>query len=254
MEKMHFNLVTDQFGPRADDYVKSLVHAQGPDLSALEHVASCAKPDRALDMGAGGGHVSYAMARHAKEVTACDISDDMLSAIGTASQEKGFANIKIVRAPAEQLPFEDSAFDFVASRYSAHHWRDFRRGISEARRVLEPGATAVFVDVVSAGEPMHDVHLQAVELLRDPSHIRDYSPSEWMWTLAHAGFRVRRTDTWKIRMDFPVWIKRMRTPEKHVVAIRSLQAGAAKEIRDFFAIEEDGSFLLDVALFEAEGV
>ena len=52
-------------------------------------------------------------------------------------------------------------------------------------------------------------------------------------------------------MDFPVWIARMRTPEDQVKAIRALQNAASAETKAHFAIEADGSFMLDVLMIEA---
>jgi hypothetical protein len=53
-------------------------------------------------------------------------------------------------------------------------------------------------------------------------------------------------------MDFPVWTSRMRTPDDNIRAIRALQAAASSETRAHFAIEADGSFLLDILLLETE--
>ena len=61
---------------------------------------------------------------------------------------------------------------------------------------------------------------------------------------------MRACRTWRLRMDFPVWTARMRTPETNVRAIRALQEAAAAETRAHFAIEADGSFLLDVMMVE----
>lgn len=43
---------------------------------------------------------------------------------------------------------------------------------------MKLGATTVFIDVVSPEHAVFDTHLQTVELLRDPSHVRDYTVSE----------------------------------------------------------------------------
>jgi hypothetical protein len=51
-------------------------------------------------------------------------------------------------------------------------------------------------------------------------------------------------------MDFPVWTARMRTPDENIRAIRVLQAAASSETRAHFAIEPDGSFLLDILMLE----
>ena len=68
MDRAHEKVVEAQFGPRAQAYVESAVHAGGADLEALEAIVRDRRPARALDLGAGGGHVSYLMARHAGTV------------------------------------------------------------------------------------------------------------------------------------------------------------------------------------------
>lgn len=250
MDRAHEKVVEAQFGPRAKAYVESAVHSQGEDLDALEASVRRAAPAHALDLGAGGGHVAYRMAAHAGRVTASDLSAEMLAAVAATAAARGLANIDTAEAPAERLPFADAAFDFLGCRYSAHHWRDFEAGLRQARRVLKPGATAIFIDAYSPGRPLLDTHLQAVELLRDMSHVRNYTAAEWNAALAKAGFALRASRTWQLRMDFPTWTARMRTPEDNVRAIRALQAAASAEVRDHFAIEADGSFMLDVLLVE----
>ena len=190
------------------------------------------------------------MARWAAEVIAADLSPDMLAAVAATARERGLSNIATVEAPAERLPFEDGAFDFLGCRYSAHHWRDLDGGLREARRVLELGAPVVFIDAYAPGAALFDTHLQAIELLRDTSHVRNRTAAEWLDALARAGFLMRACRTWRLRMDFPVWTARMRTPEINVRAIRVLQQAAAAETKTHFAIEADGSFLLDVMMVE----
>lgn len=247
----HDALVEAQFGAQAQAYVASPVHAAGADLDAVEALAAAVRPERALDLGTGGGHVAYRLARHARAVVAVDLSTAMLEAVAGTAREQGLSNIEPCVAPAERLPFADASIDLLACRYSAHHWRDWNAGLKEARRVLTPGGPAIFIDVIAPGHPAFDTHLQAVELLRDPSHVRDYSQAEWFAALARAGFRVRRSETRRIRMDFASWIARMRTPDAHCVAIRSLQRLASAPTAAYFAIKADGSFTLDAIEIEA---
>ena len=251
MSRGHETVVGDQFGPRARAYVESAVHSAGEDLDALEMLVRQAAPAHALDLGCGGGHVAYRLAKHARRVTAIDLSAEMLAAVRATAVEKGLANIETQQAPAEKLPFADAAFDFLGCRYSAHHWRDFVAGVREARRVLKTGAPAVFIDAYVPGDALFDTHVQAVELLRDTSHVRDCSLAEWAATVEGAGFALRAQRTWQLRMDYPVWIARMRTPEVNARAIRALQAAASAEVRAHFTIEADGSFMLDIMMTEA---
>jgi SAM-dependent methyltransferase len=245
------SLTERQFGVHASAYVESAVHAGGADLAALTALAARSAPARALDLGAGGGHVAYALAGVSGAVTAVDLSAEMLAAVSAEARRRGLANLETLRARAESLPCVDASFDFLASRFSAHHWRDAPAGLAEARRILRRGAPAVFIDIVSPGAPALDTHLQAVELLRDVSHVRDYSVEQWRAMLETAGFAIEEVELWRLRMDFAVWVRRIGTPATLVEAIRQLQAAADDETRAHFSIEDDGSFMLDAAMFVA---
>jgi SAM-dependent methyltransferase len=205
-----------------------------------------------LDLGCGGGHVSYAVAPAVAEVTAYDLSAEMLAVVAKAAAARGLGNVVTRQGPAEALPFASASFDLVFSRMSAHHWRDFEAGLREAARVLRPGGKAGFVDVVSPGVAVLDTFLQAVELLRDTSHVRNRSRAEWEDATARSGFVAGAVRAYRLRLDFAAWVARMRTPPLLVDAIRALQAATSEAVRRHFAIEPDGSFTIDVALFELE--
>ncbi|MFN4283561.1 MAG: class I SAM-dependent methyltransferase [Alphaproteobacteria bacterium] len=244
-------LVVSQFGARADAYVASAVHAQGEDLTRIAALAAARQPARALDMGCGGGHVAFAIAPHAGEVVAYDLSAEMLRAVAATAASKDLANIATRQGPVESLPFETASFDLVASRYSAHHWRGFDAALAEARRALKPGGVAIFADIVAPADPLCDTWLQSLELLRDPSHQRDYSIAEWRNALERAGFKPGKPHLHRLRLDFAAWLARMATPAAQADAIRALMAQAPTEVRSYLAIEPDGSFSLDSATIEA---
>jgi SAM-dependent methyltransferase len=233
-----------QFSPQAAAYVSSAVHAAGPDLEWMAAQVG-AGIGEALDLGCGGGHVAYRIAPLVGALTACDLSSEMLAAVAAEAARRGLDTITTVQAPAEALPFADGRFDLIACRFTAHHWADLAQGLREAARVLRPGGRFVLVDGCSPGVPLWDTHLQAVEVLRDPSHVRDYGVAEWSAALTAAGLLPTTIATHQVRMDFPVWIARMRTPPEAEAAIRYLQAKLPADARRHFAVEEDGSFMLD---------
>lgn len=250
MAKAHDALVTAQFGPRAAAYVQSTVHAKGEDLAALESIVEAVRPARALDLGAGGGHAAYVLARHAVHVAAVDLSSEMLSAVSQTAKTRGLTNIETHHASVDRLPFADASFDCVVTRYSAHHWRDFAGGLGEARRVAKQGAPVIFMDVFTPGGGLLDTHLQALELLRDPSHVRNYTLAEWSDALARAGLTVKAIRTWRLDLEFESWIARMRTPAVFVAAIKALQAAAPDDVRRHFSFRENGSFTIDTMMIE----
>jgi SAM-dependent methyltransferase len=77
-----------------------------------------------VNVGAGSG--AYEPAE--LELVAVEPSEVMI-----AQRPEGAA--PVVRACAEELPFEDGSFDAAMAVLSDHHWRDHARGLAEMRRV-----------------------------------------------------------------------------------------------------------------------
>ncbi|WP_267191154.1 class I SAM-dependent methyltransferase [Xanthomonas dyei] len=238
--------VAAQFGPQAYAYLHSEVHAQGAEFAELRAGLAGHREGRLLDLGCGAGHVSFQLAPLMAEVVAYDLSTDMLTIVAATAAERGLTQVRTVQGVAERLPFETGSLDAVVSRYSAHHWSDVGQALREVRRGLRPGGVAAFIDVVAPGLPLLDTHLQAIEVLRDTSHVRDYSVAQWLQMLGDAGLQVQRHHCQRLQLDYLSWVDRMRTPEVLRVAIRALQDAAVDEVRDYFQIAADGSFSSDV--------
>ena len=113
---------------------------------------------RALDVGAGRGIASYALAREGFEVTS--LEPDTSSLVGTGAID-GLAMdtglpISTVFEVSERLPFSDAEFDVVFARAVLHHMEDLNAGCSELARVLKPGGflLAVREHVISRVEDL----------------------------------------------------------------------------------------------------
>ncbi len=244
--------VSAQFGPQAAAYVASAVHASGEDLGQIAALAQALRPARALDLGCGGGHAGFQVAPHAGELVAYDLSADMLHAVAAEAGRRGLSNVVTQQGSVSALPFTSASFDFVVTRFSAHHWHDLDAGLCEARRVLRSGGTAIFADAVSPASPLLNTQLQSIELLRDPSHVRNYTAAEWTAALKNAGFEPRTPTLRRLRLEFASWVARMATLELHIQAIRSLQSAMPRDVADYFALEADGSFTFDTMTIEAQ--
>jgi ubiquinone/menaquinone biosynthesis C-methylase UbiE len=247
----HNSVVLEQYATRASAYVHSAVHAAGQDLDLITQILANQRGAVALDVGCGGGHLTYRLAPLVSQVVACDLAESMLAAVVEQASLRGLPNIATSEAAAESLPFETATFDVVATRFSAHHRHAFAEGIAEMARVLKPGGLTLISDVVSPGAFLLDTWLQTLELLRDASHARDASIAEWDAALVAAGLVVERIEQFRLRLDFATWVARTNTPGPQITAIRMLQARAASAVKDYFEIEEDGSFTVDTAVFVA---
>ena len=249
--RTHSQSVQDQFDSRAQIYLTSRVHAEGPDLahatSLVRHAALGA--GHAIDVGCGAGHLSFALAPSLARVVALDPSPNMLATVEKAAAARGLTQIETRRAGAESLPFADSSFSLACTRYSAHHWTRLQAALREMRRVLQPRGRLLIIDVLGHEEPLVDTHLQSMELLRDPSHVRNRSAAEWHSLLGAAGFADIEHTEWPLRLEFAPWVDRMRTSPARTSMIRALQNDAPREVQEALAIEPDGSFVVRTGLF-----
>ena len=69
--------------------------------------------------------------------------------------------------------------------------------------------------------------------------------------IADAGLVVDSVQTDRLTLEFSSWVARMRTPAALVEAIRLYQQSASREVKDYFALQEDGSFTSDIIFAEA---
>lgn len=243
-----------QFDPQARAYLASAVHARGPDLQrAAQQVAALvpAGGGCGLDVGCGAGHLSFALAPVLARIVAADPSAAMLACVQEVAREHGWAHLETVQAGAESLPFADGSFCVVATRYSAHHWTRLDQALPELMRVLKPGGALLVIDVLGDEDALVDTHLQAMELLRDRSHVRNRSASQWQALLQGAGLVDVVHEHWPLRLEFTSWVERMRTPPGRVAMLRTLQQEAPREVQQALGIEPDGSFTARTGWFWA---
>lgn len=99
----------------------------------------------ALDLGAGRGISSYALAREGWRVCALEPDSSELvgaGAIRSLAEEAGL-EIKVDQNWGESLPYPDETFDLVHGRQVLHHARDLKQICKEVARVLKPGGKFV---------------------------------------------------------------------------------------------------------------
>jgi hypothetical protein len=117
-------------------------------------------------------------------------------------------------------------------------------------RVLRPSGTLVVIDVVAPESALLDTTLQTIDLLRDMSHVRNYCASEWRSMLRVPGLADAGSESWKLRLEFDSWVRRIAAPSRRVDAPRAVFDDLPAEAREYFVVAADGSFTSDALWIE----
>lgn len=231
--------VQQAFASAAANYSTSTVHAKGADLAAMVEIAKLHASAVVLDAGCGAGHTALAFAPLVQQVIAYDLTPPMLEQVEKLAVQRGITNVQTQQGDVEHLPFDDASFDLVVSRYSAHHWVQPEAALKEFARVLKPNGQFILSDVVAPdADYTADTFLQTLELLRDPSHVRDHSAQAWLAMLTDAGFDGKITLRFDIPLHFGQWLQRIGTPPVLADAIRALMVGAPPEMKHIYHLPE----------------
>ncbi|MEM9125027.1 MAG: class I SAM-dependent methyltransferase [Pseudomonadota bacterium] len=119
------------------DYSKVGVTLQitGEELAEAMDIRPGAK---VLDVAAGNGNATLAFARRFCDVTSTDYVEALLEASGKRAKAEGlFVSYKV--ADAENLPFEEQAFDAVVSTFGVMFTPNQQQSAAELQRVVKSG-------------------------------------------------------------------------------------------------------------------
>lgn len=126
---MSFDVAAEAYDAFMGRYSRLL----SPQLADLAGIQS---GQRALDVGSGPGALTSELVARlgADHVAAVDPSEPFVA----AARER-HPGVDVRQAPAEELPFDDGAFDVAIAQLVVHFMTDPLRGIGEMARVTRPG-------------------------------------------------------------------------------------------------------------------
>ena len=126
----------------------------------------------------------------------------------------GLSNVVTKEGSATALPFADGDFDVVMTRLSFHHFLEPKVVLGEMLRVLRPGGSLAIADVVSAEDPAKAELQNAIEVLRDPSHVRMLPASELLAIMLRDDLAITQQESWEKPREFEEWLGIVADPER----------------------------------------
>src|SRR5215210_334551 len=217
----HHHLVEQQFVRQAPGFGQEGLTLTNRDYLAWMVDTLDPNPhDAVLDVAAGTGHLGRAIAPRVRCVVCLDLTPAMLHEGEQAAQREGLTHITFLRGAAEDLPYSDSVFDAVVSRFAVHHFVEPLVQVREMVRVCRPGGKVVLIDLVAPEDEGEAAVYNRLERLRDPSHTHALSTEELRGNLEGCGLTGIRTVARDVEVEAERWLALTSTATARAQAIR----------------------------------
>ena len=149
-----------------------------------------------LDIGAGNGISSVALALEGKNVVA--LEPDPSDSIGAGAIEKmkleyQLSNLEVIISYGEDMPFENDSFDIVYARQTMHHANNLEQFTKSIYRVLKPnGVLFTIRDHVITDAKDKKNFLNKHPLHKFYGGENAYTLDEYKHALISAGFKLSK--------------------------------------------------------------
>lgn len=222
MNSEHRERILDQFTRQAEPFARAQAIRSPEALDRIVQMSETGPEDTVLDVACGPGLLACAFARVARHAVGVDITPAMLEQARKTQAEQGLANISWQSGDVLSLPYPDHHFSIVVSRFVFHHLLDPLAALKEMKRVCKPGGRVVVADMAPAPEKADA--LNAMERLRDPSHVRSMPVEELVLLFVDAGLPTPRIEHYRLEGELEDLLQRSFPKEGDTNRIRRIFA------------------------------
>ncbi len=136
----------------ARTYDRQMARAENAGLRALRQRLLAGASGDVIEIGAGTGLNLPCYGPDVRSLTVTEPEPPMLRHLERRAREHR-PSARVLRAPAEDLPFDDDSFDTAVSTLVLCTVDDQPRALRELRRVLRPGGRLLFLEHLRSGDP-----------------------------------------------------------------------------------------------------
>ena len=216
----HDDVVRAQFTQQAEGYASAPLMKDEEHLRLLVALAGAGPSDTVLDVACGPGFVTCSFAAVACRAVGVDLTPAMVERAEATRRERGITNVEFRVGDVAALEFSSNAFTLAVSRYAFHHFPEPLRVLTEMLRVTAPGGRIVIADLAP---PASSIALfNRMETLRDPSHARALTSSEFEELFRAVGLSGRRVGAYDFTVEVEELLRRAAPPENAAQAVREI--------------------------------
>jgi broad specificity phosphatase PhoE/ubiquinone/menaquinone biosynthesis C-methylase UbiE len=192
-----------------------------------------------LDVGCGTGALALALAPHTRRVIGIDASAAMLERAELRRLEAGYSNLDLIWAHAADLPLPDSSFDLVAARDLWIHLRSPQHHLGESRRVLHPSGHLFMDELIGSEDAVRRATQEAIEVRRNPTFARLWTPADIKRILSEAGFDIERWEVYHASISLDDWMSDVAADEATRTDVRSMMQAGMEEDATGLRVRQD---------------
>ncbi|HEV8042077.1 MAG TPA: methyltransferase domain-containing protein [Bryobacteraceae bacterium] len=235
----HREQILDQFTRQAVPFSSAPAIRNQEALNRIVELAGAGREDTVLDVACGPGLLVCAFARVVRHAAGIDLTPAMLEQARELQRQQGLQNVTWQQGDVLPLPYADGEFSIVSARFAFHHFLDPLAVLKEMRRVCRAGGRIIVADSAPASDKADAFN--AVERLRDPSHVRAMPEEELRELFISGGLGEPRVESYRLEGELEDLLRRSFPNE-----------GDADRIREMFerSLEDDG---LDMATHRKDG-
>jgi ubiquinone/menaquinone biosynthesis C-methylase UbiE len=202
-KQAHQAKIIDQFSQQAIPFTQVPGHFDA--MQILIKLSEVCQNDTVLDVACCPGMVACEFAKHAGHVTGIDITPAMIEQAEKRQKELNLENLTWVVGDAVPLPYADSSFSLVITRYSFHHLLAPEKALSEMIRVCRPGGLVMVADV--AMESSKSESYDRLEIMRDPSHTHALTHEEFAALFQHSSLLDCRQSAYGVDIELETQLR-----------------------------------------------
>jgi len=219
----HNDVVRESFTTQAAAFAANPWVSDEERIRRLVGAAHLTGNERVLDVATGPGYIAEAFAGAAREVIGIDLTSAMLSIATERTKERGISNVSFRTGDAQNIPFENGAFNVVVCRLALHHVKEPLQVLREMTRVTRTGGTVLVEDIYASEHPGRAAYQDRWEILRDPSHVRTLPLSELLHIFRDAGLETDSVTTAEdLTPDVERWMATTKVSPDRAAEIRRL--------------------------------